>query len=165
MQQRFKNFFLARQRQEEDCPWVRVEELEVLELKHPVVMVNGCFDILHSSHMRMLFAAREKAKTLICALDSDRLVREKKGHGRPIMTWIERATSLGYMPVDYIVEIDGKEDLSRLIRAVRPDLRVQGWDHQGEKSRFRIPKMFIREGKIHTSEIIERIGKRYGKDE
>lgn len=144
-------------REEDELEWKRVSDFKGLVLPRPVVLVNGSFDLLHSGHMKMIFAARDKAATLICAMDSDLRVRDQKGVGRPILTWIERAVALNYMPLDYLVEIETNKDFKQLIRFLKPDLRVQGGEYQSHTSAFpEIPKMFVRSWGLHTSTIIQR---------
>ena len=136
---------------------MRIEDFAKLKLKKPVVLLNGCFDLLHSGHMKTIFHARKHAKTLVCALDSDAKVAASKP-GRPILSWIERATSLGYMPIDYLVEINGNEEFCRLVELVQPDLRVLGAEYREAPSRIPdIPALFVHDSGIRTSEIIRRI--------
>ena len=56
-----------------------------------VVFTNGCFDILHPGHIRLLEAARDLGDILVLALNSDRSVRENKGPSRPLVPEVERA--------------------------------------------------------------------------
>lgn len=146
----------------EDCsgelPWVRVEDFAKLRLKHPVVLINGSFDLLHHSHMKLIYHARKHGKTLICAMDGDEMVASKKP-GRPIMTWVERATALGYMPIDYLVEIENDAAFKRLVELLKPDLRVQGAEYREKKvSRIpEVPSLLIHDSGIRTTKIIERI--------
>src|SRR5579864_2512667 len=121
----FDNYYLYRERTYEDVPWVRPGDFILGTLKSPIVLINGAFDILHAPHMRLIFAARHKAGTLVCALDSDEKIRQEKGPGRPILTFVERAASLNYMPIDIIVEINSRKDMDQLITTLKPDLRVQ----------------------------------------
>lgn len=139
--------------------WIRALELEhvVAELPRPIVLVNGAFDILHSSHMRLIFAARHRARTLICALDTDEKIRASKGPTRPVQSFVERATTLHYMPIDLIVPISGPEDMDTLIKVVRPNLRFQGDQYREHKSRYRVPKVFVYGGRMSTSELEHRI--------
>jgi bifunctional ADP-heptose synthase (sugar kinase/adenylyltransferase) len=160
---RMDNFFLHREAKWEEIPWLRPEDFYQLKLKSPVVLINGAFDLLHRTHMRLIFAAAHKAGTLICALDSDDKVMNEKGPTRPIMNFVERATTLNYMPIDYIVPIEDSRDLSQLITITKPDLRVQGLEYKDHISRFPVRKMFVRGGTVHTTEIVERIVGRYGK--
>ena len=59
------------------------------------VIVNGTFDILHLGHIRLLEYARSQPQAYVYVLiDSDRRVRELKGHSRPVHTEYERASFL-----------------------------------------------------------------------
>lgn len=107
--------------------------------------------------MRLLFAARNKAATLICALDSDEKIKRDKDERRPILNFVERLTSLNYMPIDYVVQVNSKLEMDHLVASLQPDLRVQGEHYATHKSRYPTRRMFVREGKIHTSEIISRV--------
>lgn len=157
---RVRNFCFVRQRtaENDELPWVRAKDLQDVDLVRPVVLVNGAFDVLHSGHMKILFTARARAGTLVCALDSDKKIKTAKGANRPIQSWIERAVTLSYMPIDYLVEIDTTQDMTELIDAIDPDERVQGYDYRKKASRYPwIKKCFVRDGGMRTSTIVERI--------
>lgn len=162
---RFKNFFYFRERDPEDVPWYRPQDEQLLQLPRPIVLVNGAFDILHTPHMRMIFSAKAKAGegSVVVALDSDKRIALAKGPERPILSFTERAAALNYMPVNCLVEIDNEVDMLRLIKFLKPDLRVQGADYRYKQSRFKVRKMLVREGKPHSSDIIERILEAYDK--
>lgn len=156
--QRRATYVLARHRVWQPIEWLRPDSKELANLQHPVVLVNGAFDILHVGHMRLIYTAREHAKTLIVALDGDDKITAEKGPTRPIQNFIERASALNYMPVDYIVEISNRNDLDTLVGAVKPDLRVQGWDYKDTPSRYpEVPKIIVRRTYTPTSKLIERI--------
>jgi bifunctional ADP-heptose synthase (sugar kinase/adenylyltransferase) len=163
-ERRIKNYFWVRERNPDELEWVRAQSFDGADLPRPLVLINGCWDILHAGHMRLIFAAREKAGdrgTLVCAMDSDRMVRSAKQREgaapRPILSWIERAASLNYMPIDYLVEIDTADEFRTLVALLKPDLRVQGADRIDTVTRFPwLRKAFVRSGSIHTSEIIRR---------
>lgn len=149
-------------------PWLRPEDFKELDLAHPIILINGAFDLLHSGHWKIIQRARRNAATLICALDSDLRVAQKDPR-RPIQTYIERATMLGYTPLDYLVEINSDRDMYTLIRGVKPDLRVQGPEYRERDSKYPwIPKAFVsglnkageRMG-MSTTKIVERIVDRY----
>ena len=154
---RISNYYLAREREDGELPWVRPADFAALALPRPVVVVNGAFDLLHAGHMKVIFAARKRAGTVIVALDSDdRCAR--KGAGRPVLRFPERARALEFMPVDYIVEIETDRDMARLFKAVQPDLRVQGFEYRNHPTKFPgIPKCFVRVGAMSTTKIVERI--------
>lgn len=163
---RIKNCYYIAERDE--TPWVRPKEFREKELPRPVVLVNGGFDLLHSGHMKMLFRARRHAGegTLIVALDSDERMR-RKGKDRPILTYVERATALGFMPVDYICEIESDQDMLDLIRSAKVDLRCQGPEYRKVPSKYPwVKKVYIsgvgKTGKrlgMSTTRIVERIRK------
>lgn len=164
---RIRNFTYVSERDE--LPWLRPEEFRNLDLPRPVVLINGAFDLLHSGHWKVITRARRKAGTLICALDSDARVARKDPR-RPIQTYIERATMLGYTPIDYLCEIETDRDIYDLIRAAKPDLRVQGPEYRKQDSKYPwIPKAYVsgvgRSGArigMSTTKVIDRIVERYG---
>ncbi|HVP48662.1 MAG TPA: adenylyltransferase/cytidyltransferase family protein [Bryobacteraceae bacterium] len=96
-----------------------------------VVFTNGCYDLLHPGHIRLLEQARSLGDVLILALNSDASVRRLKGPSRPLMSQNERVeVSLGVEAVDAVTLFD--EDTPReLIAAVLPDVLVKGadWAH------------------------------------
>ena len=56
-----------------------------------LVFTNGCFDILHSGHVRYLQTAAGFGDILVLGLNSDSSVRKIKGPHRPIMNQADRA--------------------------------------------------------------------------
>lgn len=93
-----------------------------------VVFTNGCFDLLHPGHLRLLSEARALGDRLIVGLNDDESVRLIKGPKRPILRAEERATMLAYLEcVDFVV-LFSEPTPSRLIQAVRPDILIKGAD-------------------------------------
>jgi len=96
-----------------------------------VVFTNGCYDLLHPGHIRLLEKARSLGDVLILALNSDDSVRRLKGPSRPLIAECERVeVALGLEAVDAVTLFD--EDTPReLIAAVLPDVLVKGadWAH------------------------------------
>lgn len=96
-----------------------------------VVFTNGCYDLLHPGHIRLLEQARSLGDVLILALNSDASVRRAKGEGRPLIPQTERVEmALALEAVDAVTLFD--EDTPReLIAAVLPDVLVKGadWAH------------------------------------
>jgi D-beta-D-heptose 7-phosphate kinase/D-beta-D-heptose 1-phosphate adenosyltransferase len=97
-----------------------------------VVFANGCFDILHIGHIRLLEEARRKGDRLIVGLNSDTSVRELKGPSRPIVTQRERAQVLAALSAVDAVVIFSERTPLRLIEAIRPDVLVKGGDYTEE---------------------------------
>lgn len=96
-----------------------------------VVFTNGCYDLLHPGHIRLLEQARSLGDILILALNTDASVQRLKGPSRPIMSEQDRAeVALALEAVDAVTFFD--EDTPReLIAAVLPDVLVKGadWSH------------------------------------
>src|SRR5579863_542308 len=96
-----------------------------------VVFTNGCYDLLHPGHIRLLEKARSLGDALILALNSDASVQRLKGPSRPLISERDRAeVALGLEAVDAVTLFD--EDTPReLIAAVLPDVLVKGadWAH------------------------------------
>jgi len=96
-----------------------------------VVFTNGCYDLLHPGHIRLLEQARSLGDVLILALNSDASTRRAKGPGRPLTAERERAElALALEAVDAVTLFD--EDTPReLIALLLPDVLVKGadWSH------------------------------------
>ena len=96
-----------------------------------VVFTNGCYDLLHPGHIRLLEQARSLGDVLILALNSDNSVRRLKGPSRPLIPERDRAiVACALAAVDAVTLFD--EDTPReLIVAVLPDILVKGadWAH------------------------------------
>ncbi len=93
------------------------------------VFTNGCFDLLHGGHARLLTEARQLGDSLAVGLNGDASVRRLKGAGRPILPFKERALVLASLAVvDYVVKFTADTPL-RLITALRPDVLVKGGDY------------------------------------
>lgn len=91
-----------------------------------IVLVGGCFDVLHPGHVIFLQKAKRAGDKLIVLLESDRKVRELKGTGRPVHSQKERALMLEALwPVDRVVLLPYLKDeksYDELIRKIKPDV-------------------------------------------
>src|ERR1700730_6783003 len=64
---------------------------------------NGCFDLLHLSHVRYLREARALGHFLVLGLNGDESVALLKGQGRPLVSASERAEILAALAcIDYV---------------------------------------------------------------
>ncbi len=96
-----------------------------------VVFTNGCYDLLHPGHVRLLESARSLGDVLILGLNTDASVARMKGPTRPLMRENDRAElAASLAAVDAVTLFD--EDTPReLIAALLPDILVKGadWSH------------------------------------
>jgi rfaE bifunctional protein nucleotidyltransferase chain/domain len=96
-----------------------------------VVFTNGCYDLLHPGHIRLLEQARSLGDVLVLALNSDAGVRRMKGDSRPLLDEEERAeVAQALSAVDAVTFFD-EETPQALVAAVLPDVLVKGadWSH------------------------------------
>ena len=96
-----------------------------------VVFTNGCYDILHPGHIRLLETARSLGKILILALNTDRSVQRLKGPKRPMISEVDRATLAAALEAVDAVTLFDEDTPRELIAALLPDILVKGadWSH------------------------------------
>lgn len=98
-----------------------------------VVFTNGCFDLLHIGHARLIRQAAALGDFLVVGLNSDASVRRLKGDARPINSEDARAELLAALEcVDAVAVFDDDTPLA-LIKAVAPDVLVKGGDYRPEE--------------------------------
>jgi D-beta-D-heptose 7-phosphate kinase/D-beta-D-heptose 1-phosphate adenosyltransferase len=94
-----------------------------------VVFTNGCFDIVHSAHLKLLNFCREKADILIVGLNSDASIKQLKGDNRPINDLSERIEFLSNLKfIDYIVVFNELTPYN-ILKHIKPDIIVKGGDY------------------------------------
>jgi rfaE bifunctional protein nucleotidyltransferase chain/domain len=129
-----------------------------------VVFTNGCYDLLHPGHIRLLERARSLGDVLILALNSDSSVQRLKGPSRPLISQNERACLAADLEsVDAVTIFD--EDTPRaLIGATLPDILVKGadWSHwiagreEVEAAGGRVVALALESG-YSTTEIVDNL--------
>lgn len=99
-----------------------------------IVLMSGCFDILHGGHLDGICDASQYGR-LVIGVNNDEFVRRLKGDGRPIRDQKDRAYSMaGFAPVHLVTIFN---DDYELIKTVRPNFyiasmtsHVRIWDDQ-----------------------------------
>ena len=103
-----------------------------------MVFTNGCFDLLHVGHIKLLKKSKSLGDILIVGLNSDSSIkklnrepsRRDKDDKRPILPQKDRAEILaGLESVDYVCIFNEQTPL-RLIRKIQPDVLVKGGDYK-----------------------------------
>ena len=96
-----------------------------------VVFTNGCYDLLHPGHVRLLEQARDLGDILILALNSDASVRRIKGPSRPMISESERAAMAASLAAVDAVTLFDEDTPRELIAEVLPDVLIKGadWSH------------------------------------
>ncbi len=119
-----------------------------------VVFTNGCFDLLHPGHIRILESARALGDALIVGINSDASVKRLKGAGRPVLPELERAEILASLEsVDAVVIFD-EATPQRVIAAVLPDVLVKGGDWPDDQIVGR-EEVEAAGGKVVRAEIVQ----------
>lgn len=122
---------------------------------------NGCFDILHPGHIKLLEFAKERGDKLAVALNSDASVlRQNKSH--PLVNDLAYRSAMvsALECVDFVLSFE-EDTPYELIKATKPDVLVKGsdWpepvgsDVVGEVCSF---GLF---GGLSTTGIIDKIGR------
>jgi len=97
-----------------------------------IVLTNGCFDLLHVGHIKLLSASKELGDVLIVAIDDDESVSRLKGAGRPVINSDERVRILSAMDnVDYVL-VFSTHELDKIIKTIRPDVLTKGSNYKSE---------------------------------
>ncbi|HZS64094.1 MAG TPA: D-glycero-beta-D-manno-heptose-7-phosphate kinase [Xanthobacteraceae bacterium] len=91
---------------------------------------NGCFDLLHPGHVKLLTEARGRCDRLIVGLNSDASVRRLKGEARPVQDVHARAEVLAALEAVDLVVIFEEDTPLKLMARVRPKLLIKGGDYR-----------------------------------
>ena len=94
---------------------------------------NGCFDLLHPGHVRLLAAARAACDRLIVGLNGDASVTRLKGEGRPVQPVQARAEVLAALEAVDLVVVFDEDTPQELIARVTPTVLVKGGDYTREQ--------------------------------
>ncbi len=98
-----------------------------------VGFTNGCFDLVHPGHVRLLGRARAACDRLIVGLNSDASVKRLKGPERPVQQEMARATVMAAIGAVDLVVLFEEDTPEELIRALLPDLLFKGADYTIEQ--------------------------------
>lgn len=148
----------------------KLKEKLLIDAKE-IVVVGGCFDILHPGHLAFLKAAKDVGDTLIVFLESDESIRRLKGKDRPIQPQTIRAEALASLSVtDYIVLLKGAlsdKEYDELILAIKPaiiattegDKAEYHKKRQAELSGSKLLHVIKRLPEYSTTKIVEKVKK------
>jgi len=98
-----------------------------------VGFTNGCFDLLHPGHIRLLAGARAACDRLVVGLNGDGSVTRLKGAGRPVQPVEARAELLAALEAVDLVVVFDEDTPEKLIAHVKPTVLVKGGDYTREQ--------------------------------
>ena len=134
-----------------------------------IVFTNGCFDLLHAGHVRLLRKAATFGDRLIVGINSDSSIRRLKGPGRPLLHETDRLEIMSAIDCVSAISLFSESTPKKLISAIRPDVVVKGSDYAVsevvgreivEKYGGRVELVKLVEGRS-TSNIIDTIIRRH----
>ena len=123
---------------------------------YTIVTANGCFDIVHRGHIKLMKEAKKYGDKLIVMINSDASVKRLKGESRPINSELDRAYVMSAIDaVDAVVIFDplvtpvilNKDEIDRmsekarlayqeapmkLMKMIAPDIHIKGGDYVRE---------------------------------
>ena len=122
-------------------PDLKVSSLSVAEVQvdawrgagDRIVFTNGCFDLLHAGHVKLLYEAAREGDKLVVGLNSDASTRRIKGPDRPVVRGIERVQVLAALDCVDMVVVFEEDTPIRLIETLKPDVLVKGADYRKEE--------------------------------
>jgi len=94
---------------------------------------NGCFDLLHPGHVKLMTEARAACDRLVVGLNSDASVKRLKGPDRPVQDQQARAEVLAALEAVDIVVVFEQDTPIELLRRVKPAVLVKGADYRLEE--------------------------------
>jgi D-beta-D-heptose 7-phosphate kinase/D-beta-D-heptose 1-phosphate adenosyltransferase len=108
------------------------DKIRKLSNNKNLVFTNGCFDILHSGHIKNLQFAKSKGDILVVGLNSDESIKRLKGSDRPINSVDERSTILSLFNfVDFII-IFSEDTPYNILKILKPNVLIKGGDYRIE---------------------------------
>lgn len=95
------------------------------------IWTNGCFDILHIGHIRLLKYAKSLGDRLYVGIDSDERIKQSKGKDRPINNVADRAEMLQALEcVTGVAVFNTDDELCNAIKCLGIDTMVIGEEYK-----------------------------------
>lgn len=97
-----------------------------------IVFTNGCFEILHPGHIKLLEEAKNYGDILVVGINSDESVKRIKGEKKLIFDEKSRMKIISALEcVDYVT-LFNENTPENLIKIIKPHIHVKGGDYKEE---------------------------------
>lgn len=110
-----------------------------------IVLVGGCFDVLHPGHVIFLEKAKRAGDSLVVLLESDKKVRQLKGPGRPVHNQKMRSKMLSALrAVDRVISlpfIEKARQYDEIIAGIKPHVIALTTGYGGDRYHKRSAKL------------------------
>ena len=97
-----------------------------------LVTTNGCFDIIHSGHVRYMSEAAGLGDLLVVGVNADEVVTRLKGSGRPVRKEDDRVLCVAALCMVDAAFIFRENDPRTFLEILKPDIHVKGGDYTGD---------------------------------
>ena len=94
-----------------------------------LVTTNGCFDIIHSGHVRYMSEAAGLGDLLVVGVNADEVVTRLKGPGRPVRNENDRVFVVAALCMVDAAFVFHEDDPRAFIEVLKPDIHVKGGDY------------------------------------
>jgi len=106
-----------------------LESFNKYYLGKKVIFTNGCFDIIHIAHLKLLKYSKSLGDILIVGLNSDDSIKKNKGNSRPINKEQDRIDFLLHLDfIDHVILFNEDTPLN-IISIIKPEIIVKGGDY------------------------------------
>ena len=107
-----------------------LDEVKKLNLQNKTIgLTNGCFDLLHTGHIKSIEEAKHRCDYLVVLVNSDTSIKQLKGDTRPIIKEADRTYTLASLVyVDFVCVFNETSPL-KLIELIKPDIYFKGSDY------------------------------------
>ena len=137
------------------------KDLQYFKNINNVIFTNGCFDIFHHGHLKLLNFAKAQGDILIVGLNSDDSIKRLKGNERPINKLETRKELLQSLDiVDFIIVYDDDTPFD-ILKLLSPNTIVKGSDYTeseiiGREFAQNV-KLFQLDQTISTTKIVNKV--------
>lgn len=101
----------------------------ISRMSNQIVFTNGCFDLIHSAHIRLLQFSKKQGDILVVGLNADESIKRIKGESRPVNNVKERCELLKNLDfIDYII-IFNDDTPYKILSILKPNIIVKGGDY------------------------------------
>jgi D-beta-D-heptose 7-phosphate kinase/D-beta-D-heptose 1-phosphate adenosyltransferase len=95
-----------------------------------IVFTNGCFDIIHTAHLKLLKFCKTKGDIVVVGLNTDSSIKKLKGNKRPINKNQDRFEFLALLDfIDFIIFFD-EDTPYNILSILKPYMLVKGGDYK-----------------------------------
>lgn len=109
------------------------EQFAPLRGQYPMVTTNGCFDLLHFGHLKLLTFCASLSPYVVVLLNSDASVRQLKGPSRPIQDEQSRSLLLAGFSFVWRVCLFREQTPIETLKILRPNIHVKSSEYQSQQ--------------------------------